>query len=88
MSKKYDELVGSTNNLFSASGEYLPMHPKDVLNSEEDRELLRELRDRTIINLVETACKVGMTLSYGDILKIVDGDSTEKEYEESKASVK
>ena len=82
MSKKYDDYVNElkkeTVKAYSFADKTYPMFP------EKDKELDREIRDRAIISLVTASVKNGEELSYGDILLLIDNDSSEKEYEESK----
>ena len=91
MSKKYDELIRKT----SKDGISLRIDPQKVIpmSLEEndinkkkglDADLLRELRDRAIINFVKLAIKNNIDFTYGDVLLVVDDDATEKEYEGSK----
>ena len=53
-----------------------------------DPELAREIRDRAIIDFVKMADKVGVNVSYGDVLNAIDRNPAEKEYEKSKAQQK
>ena len=82
MSKKYDDYVNElkkeTVKAYPFADKTYPMFP------EKDKELDREIRDRSIISLVTASVKNGEELSYGDILLLIDNDSSEKEYEESK----
>ncbi len=90
MSKKYDELIRKT----SKDGISLKLIQKVIPMSLEesdfnkkyglDADLLRELRDRAIINFVKLAIKNNIDFTYGDVLLVVDDDATEKEYEGSK----
>ena len=83
MSKKYDEYMSQFVNKpdMVAAQQHL-----DPQFAKLDPELAKEIRDRAIIELVKTADKVGMDLTYGDVLKVVDKDATEKNYEIQKAS--
>ena len=85
MSKKYDEYMAETldraNELYILTNKVIPMD----LDSNVDKELDREIRDRAIIELVRKATLEGKELTYGDIRLMIDEDSTEKEYENEKA---
>ena len=86
MSKKYDEHILKTiedmNRIFPTKGKVLPMCPDEI--EEVDSDLRREIRDRAIIALIQKANMAGMELTYGDIRLLIDGDSSEKEYENEK----
>ena len=85
MSKKYDEYKAETldraNELYILTNKVIPMD----LDSNVDKELDREIRDRAIIELVRKATLEGKELTYGDIRLMIDEDSSEKEYENEKA---
>lgn len=84
MSKKYDEYMSqfvNQPNTVSIQDHLDPMFSK------LDPALAKEIRDRAMIDLVRTADKVGMDLSYGDIIKIIDHNPSEKEYETLKAEL-
>ena len=85
MSKLYDDYINET--FIEASKMTYPATTNEKPNYPSiDPKLAREIRDRAIINLAVSAAKSGHELSYGDILLQVDGDASEKEYENSKAS--
>lgn len=91
MSKKYDELIRKTSKDGISLGidpqKVIPMSPEESDFNKKyglDADLLRELRDRTIINFVKLAIKNNIDFTYGDVLLVVDDDATEKEYEGSK----
>ncbi len=91
MSKKYDELIRKTSKDGISLGidpqKVIPMSPEESGFNKKyglDADLLRELRDRAIINFVKLAIKNNIDFTYGDVLLVVDDDATEKEYEGSK----
>ena len=77
MSKKYDDYVNElkkeTVKAYPFADKTYPMFP------EKDKESDREIRDRAIISLVTASVKNGEELSYGEILLLIDNDSSEKE---------
>ena len=78
MSKKYDEYKKESLNAInsvSPQQQITPMIPNI------DKDLDREIRDRAIIGLVMKAISEGKELTYGDIRLLIDGDPSEKEYE-------
>ena len=82
MSKKYDEYVSQFAN--QPDRVYLQSH-LDPEFRRLDPELSQEIRDRAIIDFVKMADKVGLDVSYGDVLKAIDKNLAEKEYEALKA---
>lgn len=80
MSKRYDEYINKVTNKMNNNflAEVIPMVP-DV-----DQKLEREIRDRSIIELVKMSISKGMELTYGDICLMIDDDPSEKEYENIK----
>ncbi len=85
MSKKYDEYASQFISEHSSIDIQGHLEPRF---QELDPELAREIRDRAIIDFVKMADKVGVNVSYGDVLNAIDHNPAEKEYEKSKAQQK
>ncbi len=85
MSKKFDEYASQFISEQSSIDIQDHLEPRF---QELDPELAREIRDRAIIDFVKMADKVGVNVSYGDVLNAIDHNPAEKEYEKSKAQQK
>lgn len=83
MSKKYDEYKSQFVNQPDSISLQGHLDPKF---QELDPELAREIRDRAIIDFVKMADKVGLDVSYGDVLKAIDNNPAEKAYESLKGN--
>lgn len=85
MSKVYDEYMECAKENFNKS---LPASYALSMLPKNDEKLNREIRDKAIMNLIVYALENNITLTYGDIVYLIDGDKNELEYEEMKKGLK